>query len=80
MLNYKKHRAIYNMSASRRAKELGAASLEQVSRCSRYTPATLHNYHKTNIDRFDCLVMGSIAIDSGVTGEDIKNLAKIKGS
>ena len=67
------------MSASKRAKELGAESLEQVSRCSKYTAATLHKYHKTNLDRFDCLVMGTVAIDSGVTGEDIKNIAKIKG-
>jgi hypothetical protein len=68
------------MSASRRAKSLGAASLEQVSKCSGYTTATLHSYYKKNVYRFDCLVMGTIAIDSGVSGEDIKNIAKIKGS
>lgn len=67
------------MSASNRAKSLGAASLEQVSKRSRYTTDTLRNYYKANTERFDCLVMGAIAIDSGVTGEDIKNLAKIKG-
>ena len=67
------------MSASKRAKDMGAASLEQVSKQSGYTTDTLHNYSKSKVDRFNCLVLGSIAVAHGVTGEDIKNIAKIKG-
>lgn len=58
---------------------MGAASLEQVAKHSGYSADTLHNYDKTKPERLECMILGSIAIAHGVTGEDIKNIAKIKG-
>lgn len=48
------------MTASQRAKSLGARSLQQVSLATGVSPQTLSNWHKNKPLLFRCVVLGVV--------------------